>query len=90
MPSKLSGIRSTLALLTLIPLLSGCVLGDLLGLLRSSDTVTSIVLVCPKLSDPPAAAIDALAGAKDDPEVAAWIVDLDRHYQKQDTCEETD
>ena len=39
----------------------------------------------PTLSDPPAGAIEALAtAARTDPSVGAWIVDLDKFYQKQD------
>ena len=39
----------------------------------------------PTLSDPPAGAIEALAtAARSDPSVGAWIVDLDKFYQKQD------
>jgi hypothetical protein len=37
------------------------------------------------LSPPPNAAIDALEGAKNS-SVDAWVVDLDRHYQKLDAC----
>lgn len=41
--------------------------------------------VAPTLSDPPAGAIEALAAAsRTDPSVGAWIVDLDKFYQKQD------
>ena len=39
----------------------------------------------PTLSNPPAGAIEALAtAAQSDPSVGAWIVDLDKFYQKQD------
>jgi hypothetical protein len=40
---------------------------------------------CPPLSPPPAAAIDALQGAKN-AAVDAWAIDLDRHYQKLSIC----
>jgi len=43
--------------------------------------------VCPPLSPPPGSTIDALeAQGKKDPATAAWVIDLDRHYQKLDQC----
>ena len=45
----------------------------------------SVVGSCPQLSAPPAAAIDALQGAHNGA-VDAWVVDLDRHYQKLAVC----
>lgn len=63
---------STVKALTLMFLLTGC----------ASAPPSRVV---PTLSDPPAGAIEALAtAAKSDPSVGAWIVDLDKFYQKQD------
>ena len=45
----------------------------------------SVVGSCPQLSAPPAAAIDALQDAHNGA-VDAWVVDLDRHYQKLAVC----
>ena len=45
----------------------------------------SVVGSCPQLSAPPAAAIDALQDAHNGA-VDAWVVDLDRHYQKLVVC----
>ena len=45
----------------------------------------TVIGSCPQLSAPPAAAIDALQGAGNS-SVDAWIVDLDRHYQKLAVC----
>ena len=45
----------------------------------------SVVGSCPQLSAPPSAAIDALQGAHNGA-VDAWVVDLDRHYQKLAVC----
>lgn len=72
MRSKLNMIVSTLGLLTLAGLMAGCVSGRVTG-------------SCPNLSPPPIAAVDALqsAGSND---VDAWVVDLERHYQKLDAC----
>ena len=58
--------------LTLMFLLTGC----------ASAPQSRVV---PTLSDPPPGAVEALAtAAKSDPSVGAWIVDLDKFYQKQD------
>lgn len=45
----------------------------------------TIKYVCPSLSPAPLSAVDALeqVGRKD-PSAAAWVIDLDRHYQKCD------
>ena len=45
----------------------------------------SVVGSCPQLSPPPSAAIDALQGAGNS-SVDAWVVDLDRRYQKLAAC----
>ena len=45
----------------------------------------TVVSSCPQLSAPPAAAIDALQAAGNS-SVDAWVVDLDRHYQKLAVC----
>lgn len=59
----------------------------LMLLLTGCTGETIIKVVCPPLSPPPDAAIDALAAAaKTNATVGAWIVDLDRHYQKLDAC----
>lgn len=44
-----------------------------------------IVGGCPVLAAPPAAAVDALQGASNRA-VDAWVVQLDRHYQKLEAC----
>lgn len=46
---------------------------------------TRVVGSCPPLSPPPAKAVDALQAAHDSA-VDAWVVDLDRHYQKLAIC----
>ena len=66
-------MRLTLARLT--PLLPMIALG----------TCQTVVSSCPQLSAPPAAAIDALQDAHNGA-VDAWVVDLDRHYQKLAVC----
>lgn len=48
-------------------------------------TTTRVVGSCPPLAPPPLAAIDALQNAKDSA-IDAWVVDLDRHYQKLSAC----
>lgn len=46
-----------------------------------------MITECPPLSPPPDAALDALQALVDtDPPTAAWVVDLDRHYQKLAAC----
>lgn len=56
-----------------------------LTLLLSACASVPPARVVPILSDPPAGAIDALAkAAEKDASVGAWIVDLDKFYQKQD------
>lgn len=88
MRSRMSFARLTLALMILTPLLSGCAIGDLIRLLAGPpETVTVVKVECPDLASPPDGALDALAAkAKTDAAVDAWINDLDRHYQKLDTC----
>ena len=46
---------------------------------------TGVVGSCPTLAAPPKAAVAALRAAKNGA-VDAWVVDLDRHYQKLDAC----
>lgn len=72
MRSRLNTIGSTLGLLILVGLMTGCASGR-------------VVASCPALSPPPSTAIDALQSAGDGA-VDAWVVDLDRHYQKLDAC----
>lgn len=52
--------------------LSGCVSGP-------------AATIGPVLSDPPPSVVEALDGAaRADPAAAAWVIGLDRFYQKQD------
>ena len=46
---------------------------------------TRVVGNCPVLPPPPKAAIDVLQ-AQGDTRTDAWVVLLDRHYQKLDAC----
>jgi hypothetical protein len=46
---------------------------------------TKVVGNCPGLSAPPKEAVAALR-ASGSTQVDAWVVDLDRHYQKLDAC----
>ncbi len=80
----------TAILLMSMPALSGCAgVSDLFHFLGGSQTKTIVKIECPQLSAPPDQVVDALASVKDDPESRKWIVDLDRHYQKLDTCKPT-
>lgn len=72
MRCRLNMIGSTLGLLILAGLMSGCATGRVVG-------------SCPVLAPPPAAAVDALQAAGDS-SVDAWADQLDRHYQKLDAC----
>ena len=72
MRSKLNTIVSTLGLLILAGLMSGCASGRVVG-------------SCPVLPPAPLAALDAMQAAGDSA-VDAWAVALDRHYQKLDAC----
>lgn len=72
MRCKRNTIGSMLGLLILAGLMTGCASGRVVG-------------SCPALSAPPLAAVNALEAA-DDRAVDAWVVDLDRHYQKLDVC----
>lgn len=72
MRSKLNMIVSTLGLLTLAGLMTGCATARVVG-------------SCPVLPPAPAAAVDALQAAGDS-SVDAWADQLDRHYQKLDAC----
>lgn len=65
--------RLTAVLLISMPLLSACASGR------------NVVVSGPKLSYPPPVATEALIEAgKNDPESAAWFIDLDRFFQKQE------
>jgi len=66
-------MKSTASLLILLALTSAC------APVRTND--------CPPLSPAPEAALDVLQSAHDTT-VDAWVVDLDRHYQKLDACNE--
>ena len=46
---------------------------------------TRVAGSCPALPPPPVRAVDALQAAADSA-VDAWVVALDRHYQKLDVC----
>lgn len=68
------GMKSILSGLILTALLSGC---------ASAPSGIN----CPRLSPPPASVVDALDGiARTDPNAGAWVIALERHYQKLDTC----
>ena len=72
MRSKSTMTKSTLALLILMAPLAGC------GSVRA-------VSEGPVLGNPPPAIVDALdTAARKDAGAAAWVVGLDRFYQKQD------
>ena len=59
-----------------VSLLAGC-----------STTGTSKAYVCPRLSAPSPAAIEALRQAgQNDPDTAAYVVKLSAHYKKLDRC----
>jgi len=47
---------------------------------------TKVVGSCPPLAPPPVAAVDALQKVQNNA-VDAWVVDLDRHYQKLAACD---
>lgn len=80
--SRRSGIALTLIALILTPALTGCA-----SWIRGAGGSPIVITRCPPLSAPPAGAIDALQAKVDtDAAVAAWVVDLDRHYQKLETC----
>lgn len=58
---------------------------SILALLLTACGAGPSAKVCPILPDPSPAAIDALeAAGRQDPSTAAWVVALDRFYQKQD------
>lgn len=54
--------------------------------LGGSEVRTVVKIECPQLANPPDEVIDALETVKNDPEAARWIVGLDKHLQKLDTC----
>lgn len=67
-----------------IPMWIVCVTLFLFVLTACSPTTK---IVCPRLAPPPASTVDALEKAgRQDPSSAAWVIDLDRHYQKLDRC----
>lgn len=74
------------ALTMSMTLLAGCGIADVLHFLGGSETVTVVKIECPQLSGPPDEVVDALASVKDDPEARAWIIGLNKHYDKLDTC----
>lgn len=74
MHSKLSGIKLTLALLLLTPLMTSC-----------GSVPLRLANNCPRLDPPPAAAVNALQKAHD-PRVDAWAVKLEKHLEKLDNC----
>jgi hypothetical protein len=76
MRSKTNTIVSTLGLLILTGLMTGCAAARVVG-------------SCPVLPPAPPAAVDALQGAHNSA-VDAWAVELDRHYQKLDSCRGAD
>lgn len=83
MPPRLTMMRSiaTVALLTMP--LTGC----LSGLLSGSRQIMATVVECPELPPPTQSAVDALAAAgRSDPDTAAWLIDLDQHYDALDVC----
>lgn len=68
-------------------LTANLVILTVLSIILGGCATTRIVANCPQLTPPPDAAIDALETAgRADPETADWVVDLDRHYQKLETC----
>lgn len=76
--------RSTLLLLSLTMLLTGCARGPhLLDLTIPPRTI----ITCPPLDPPPTTAIDALeADAAVHPETGQWAVKLEKHLTKLDSC----
>lgn len=79
---------ATIALLTMP--LTGCVPELLLamsGMAMRPETATVIVTECPDLPAPTLKAVDALeAAARTDPATAAWVTDLDQHYDALGRC----
>lgn len=85
--SPLATMRSTLALLTLALLLSGCAPLDWLKMLAGPPVTRVVTIVeCPQLEQPPAAVTDALEATLDDPEAERWIDSLGKHYDKLADC----
>lgn len=67
-------MRSIASLSASILLLSGCASGP-------------VAVACPDLAPPPMTVVDALADvARADGEAAAWVIGLDKHYSKLETC----
>ena len=53
--------------------------------LSACTTAPTIKFKCPPLSPAPSSVVDGLeVAARKDPSAAAWVIDLDRHYQKCD------
>lgn len=66
-------MKLTASALILTTLLAGC------ATVRGSK--------CPSLANPPSSVVDALETAgRADPNASAWVIGLDRHYQKLDIC----
>ncbi len=56
-------------------------------LLASCATAPSVKAVCPPLAPPTETIVDSLeAAGRKDPSSAAWVIGLERHYEKLDTC----
>lgn len=63
------------------------ILAVCLVLLTLAGCTQTTKYVCPPLSPPPNSIVDALeTTGRKDPSAAAWVIDLDRHYQKLDAC----
>jgi hypothetical protein len=69
----------------LMVLLAGCVTVPIETPAPAAKTARAVA--APILPDPPPGVVDALqAAGRTDPSVAAWVVDLDNFYQKQDAA----
>lgn len=78
--------RSLIALLMLTMPLTGCSSG-LTQLLDWGTARPAPVGICPDLDEPPAAVVSALrSAAAIHPEVGAWSVKLEKHYEQLDAC----
>lgn len=65
----------------------GWLIIPLLIVLLLSSCSPTVKYLCPPLAPPPSKTIDALETAgKRDPSSAAWVVQLDKHFQKLDAC----
>lgn len=83
-------MRLTAALMSLT-LLTGCGgVADLFWFLGGSRTETIVKIECPQLATIPDSAVDALQDASAaHPEIRRWAGDLNKHYDKLDTCKST-